>query len=138
MTCTACGYNADAAVARRWEFFVPLEVESLNAHRVNAGGSRWGYKRSRDAWCKGLVACSPRDSHSPGARVKRRVTLVRIIGPRQRAFDRSNLIGGCKPVWDAMVRVGMLVDDTPLDLEDHYDQERGPQAGLRVLIEELA
>lgn len=133
-----CGHDPDAIVARWWTFTVDREVKSLNAHRVNAGNARFGYRRDRELWewalrerrlARGIAL----------AKTKRRVTLTRIISYRQRAFDRDNLIGGCKVVVDAMVREGLLLGDAQGQAEIHYEQEkRDGCRGLVVRIEELA
>lgn len=139
--CPKCGHDPDAAVAARWEFAIGLEVESLNAHRVNAG-ARWQqavYRRKRDAWHWAFKVA--RINHGitharPGS--KRRVHFVRVMGPKQRAFDDDNLRGGCKMVLDAMVLEGLVHDDRPEFVEVSYDQQRGARPGLIVTIEELA
>lgn len=134
--CVKCGYSPDAVVVHTWQFTLPLELESLNARRVNVGATRWSYKRKRDGWAMALRAIVPRAILAVEG--KRRVTLTRLMGKGQRAFDRDNLVGGAKGLVDAMVRVGLLLGDDAEHAEIHYDQERAPEPGVRVLIEELA
>ena len=133
--CVKCGHDPDAVVERHWQFTLPLELESLNAHRVNSGATRWSYKRKRDGWAMALRATVPRAILA--ANGKRRVTLTRLMGKGQRAFDRDNLVGGAKGLVDAMVRVGLLLGDSAEHAEIHYDQERAATPGVRVLVEEL-
>ena len=37
-------------------------------------------------------------------------------------MDYGNLVGGCKPLVDALVKTKLLVDDNPTNLRDHYRQ----------------
>lgn len=42
------------------------------------------------------------------------VRLIRVLGPRQREYDDSNLFGICdKLVMDALVKCGLFPDDSP-------------------------
>lgn len=116
---------------------IDREVESLNARRVNVRGWRGGeYKRNRDAW-QWLFKIERVNRRIPTATGRRRVTLTRLYSGRQRAFDRGNLVGGCKMILDAMVRESLIVDDKAEYLEDHYAQRRSATSGIVVLIEEL-
>ena len=67
------------------------------------------------------------------AKGKRRVTITRYSSG---TLDQGNLVGGCKPLIDAMVRLGLLVDDTPELLEDHYAQVKIPRKEMpRTAVE---
>lgn len=140
--CQRCGHDPDARIAARWSFFVDKEVQSLNAHHVNAG-AKWQqaiYRRERDEWMLWMQAAKGNQMITR-AQAKRRVRLVRMYTGRQRPFDVDNLIGGCKQVVDGMVRAGLLRDDSKQWAEIEYDQEKaGPKerSGLLVFIEELA
>ena len=136
--CPKCGHNPAALVTARWTFTVEREIESLNAHRVNAG-SKWAqarYRKLRDEWVMWMTA-NRVNLRIPVAAAKRRVTITRVYSGRQREFDRSNLVGGCKPIWDSMVRAGMLVDDKPAFLEDSYLQRKGERPCTEFVVEEL-
>ena len=64
-----------------------------------------------------------------------RVTLTRIMGPRQRAFDRDNLIGGMKHLRDG-IAAAYRVDDLESErISWEYAQERGGKATVVVVIE---
>jgi hypothetical protein len=57
---------------------------------------------------------------------------------RQKLMDRDNLVGACKPIIDALVTNGILMDDSPehvIDLE--VVEEKVPQAwaGAHIDIE---
>ena len=138
--CAKCGYDAEAPVESVFAAFVQRDVRSMNEHRVNAGAARWDYKRERDAWTGHLRLVFDRVLREPVGQTLRRVTITREWGPRRRAFDRDNLVGGCKVVVDAMVRAGLLVGDEAVWAEIHYEQRRGMGAvsGTWIRIETLA
>lgn len=53
------------------------------------------------------------------------IHITRVYGGRERAYDRDNLIGGCKALVDAMK--GLLIeDDAPGKCNISYGQVRGP------------
>ncbi len=137
--CVKCGHNPAAKVIAAWAFTLAGELHSMNRHVVNFGAARHAYRRERDAWA--WLARAARLKHRIAiATGRRRLTLTRIYAGRQRELDRDNLAGGAKPLVDALVREGLLVDDTSRWLELHHDQERGTapgDRGVRVLLEEL-
>lgn len=142
--CPKCGYDADAKVIARWTFTVERDTPSLNDRVYNAATYRGSmYRKVRDAWCWEFRAARLK-VRIPRARTRRRVTIVRNYGGRARERDRDNLIGGAKAVIDAMVSEGLLVDDTSLGAEIHYDQRRiipplkgVPPVYITIEIEEL-
>lgn len=136
--CAKCGYDPEARVLASWSFVIGREIRSGNERINNVGGSRWTYRVMRSGWISDVSGM--RLVHRiPDARGKRRVTLTRIIGYRQRRYDRDNLATGCKPVIDALVRCGLLVDDTEQHAELHFLQaKRAGLHGVVVLLEELA
>lgn len=135
--CPRCSYNPAAIIAGSWEFHIGRPVKSGNDRIHNVGASRWSYKADRDAWHSDIHAMR-RVLDIPPAHTLRRVTLTRLIGKGQRRYDRDNMATGCKPIVDALVRVGLLIDDDAKHAEIHYAQEKGALPGLRVLLEELA
>jgi Holliday junction resolvase RusA-like endonuclease len=50
---------------------------------------------------------------------------LKIISNRKRKLDADNLVGGCKPVLDALKRLGVIVDDSPKWLDTLYEQHTG-------------
>lgn len=119
MKCAMCGYNDDAVVLNTWAFYVPQNIPTQNdITKVN----RFEYKRTRDIWHKYLLGIKM-GARIPDAYGKRRVTVYRAMGYRRAAYERSNFIGGCKPVIDAMVKVAMLIDDSAEHMEDHYPMQ---------------
>lgn len=68
---------------------------------------------------------------------KRNVTFTRHYAGREREMDHANMVGGMKGAVDAMVRAGLLVDDSPKWFAAEYRQVRSDRSGLHVLIEEV-
>lgn len=59
------------------------------------------------------------------------VTIVRY---GRQPLDTDNLIGGCKPLIDALKDHGLIVDDSPTHLTLHVEQQRGAYARTLVSI----
>lgn len=139
--CVKCGHDPDAVPTASWLLEIPYAVKSMNAHSVNAGTARFGYQRDRRVVTTALMVVR-RSSRVPNAIARRRVTIARVMAHGQREFDRDNFHGGCKVVLDAMVREGLLVDDTAKWAQVFYEQMRGGTgitlSTTRILLEELA
>lgn len=137
--CVKCGYDPLAAVSAAWSFLIQRAVKSGNAHVYNVGASRWAYAKERDAWQSLIRArCN---LGIPGAHGRRRVTLCRYYGGRQRELDGDNFQTGAKPVVDALVRERLLVDDRREFAEIHYLQIKTSveeQRGLVITLEDLS
>lgn len=55
---------------------------------------------------------------------RRRVArAVRIMSYRRRLLDKDNLIGGTKPIVDALKSCGFIWDDSPEWIELYVDQD---------------
>lgn len=142
MNCPKCGYNQDAPVAARWEFEIPKELVSLNRSAKNGStlGARAAFRRELGIWGNWMW-CKRLSNKIVVATGKRRVTITRVIGYRQREFDRDNLVGGGKVIVDAMVRECLLLGDDKARSEVHYEQVRhggGDGGSVRIVLEELA
>lgn len=148
-TCTKCNHDPDAVIGASWTFFIERDPPSLNSRLSNHRGG-WAYREDRDAWDTEFMAIArgwsaPFTAPLPartevlfGGTGKRRVTLTRHYHGRQQRRDRDNLAGGMKACVDAMVKSGLLVDDSEEFAEVHYAQIRSRPTGLHVLIEELS
>jgi hypothetical protein len=134
--CPFCGGDPSAPIYGRWEILLALEPPSQNEIAGNKGdfASRRRYKKYRDdyGW---LLKSWAREIPPPAGR--RRVIVTRYYAGRGRRYDKGNLIGGCKPLLDAMVLAGLLIDDCEEDVEDHYGQERADHPGVHIILEEL-
>ena len=59
---------------------------------------------------------------------KRMICFTRPYGGRVKQMDQDNFIGGCKPVLDALVKLGWIKDDSPQFVECIYNQIKFPDA----------
>lgn len=144
----------------RWVFTLPIDLRSKNRvanardHRLSGAIK----KRLRDKWTEwarfaAMAAGVPlfRGVGGPGY-VRRRVTIVRLMGRRQHAFDRNDGMegGDAATLRDAMqiairggghtlVGVGIVVKDTEEWSEWVYRQERSPDGrpGVRIEVENI-
>lgn len=66
-----------------------------------------------------LIRMQVRARRYPRAQTPMVLEMLRV-GPR--CLDYGNLVGGFKPILDALVSEGMLVDDAPRWLQDRYQQ----------------
>lgn len=62
----------------------------------------------------------------------KRLVEITLIGPRD--LDPDNATAACKPLLDAIRRLGWLVDDSPAHLELVVTQERGKSHAVRVKL----
>ena len=134
-----------------WTFILPIDLPSANAHVVNgrhaATAAIYRTQRNKWAWWAEVAARGqgvPLTSAAAG--VRRRVTITRLLGARQRDYDDDNLIAACKALRDAMQcpRVSrgktipgaaIVVDDSAKWSEWHYRQERRHMAPAAVRVE---
>ena len=72
-------------------------------------------------------------------RVRQRVTVTRILGPRERRFDQQNVgAGSAIELIDALTRAGFWVDDSEKWLETRFEQVaskkfRGPAVTVEII-----
>lgn len=135
LACCLCGQPLPRA-RQTWAIQLGIEPPSQNAIAQNKGGRRYLYKRVRDSFEILLIDAKNRQ-RIPDATSKRRVYVVRRYSGRGQERDRGNLIGGCKPLLDAMTRARLIVDDRVECIEDHYAQCRADASGTDIILEEL-
>jgi hypothetical protein len=116
-----------------WTITLPRHV-----HRNNElTGCHWATKAKRKKADRELVTLLCRAAGVPPADGKRRVSLVVVLGPRQRRGDAD-----C-PFWksllDALVCAGALVDDSPkwCEAAEPVAYRRGRTAGMVVHLEDV-
>jgi Holliday junction resolvase RusA-like endonuclease len=130
-----------------WTFEVTHRVPNANDRVVNRSSRNKAmkrafavmgakYRKQRGEWTL-LVRNAMQLKAVPKATQPRRVTIIRLYSGREREWDYGNLVGGCKPVLDAMKAAGLIVDDSPKWSEQIYKQERGAESGLRVEVTDL-
>lgn len=139
-TCPYCGDDPDLPVLGRWRTFLPVEPPSQNEIASANRGShpqRRAYRSFRDGYTLLIRAWATKERIPPPAG-RRRLVLTRHYSGKGRVRDRINLAGGMKPLLDAFVLSGLLIDDNEQSVIDHYGQERVPgESGVSVLLEEL-
>jgi hypothetical protein len=148
-----------------WTIRIPRAVPSANDRHCNGRDrvSRALYRKLRNAWAADLIAAA-RIAGIPAPKGKRSIAITRVMGKGQRAYDFDDLVGGVKPILDAMKparpgavmppyrsgpkagerRVvkpvpgaGLIYDDSPAWVDVTYRQERGAQAGCIIEIEDV-
>lgn len=148
--CPYCGDDPSTPVLARYSFTLQLQWPnpqnsgSGGGRLHNSGGARWAYKLVREKFEKAIVLAAPRGAlpgrYGQEAGRQCRVTLTRLWGPRKRAWDRDNLVAGAKPIVDALVLTGALVDDSAKYARIHYQQRKRTEGGpcaVHVLFEVL-
>lgn len=145
----------------RWSFVLPINLPSANAHVINGkqAASAAIYRAQRDKWAWWTEVGAREQGiplffvlfRAPGvAPCRRRVTITRLLGARQRDYDDDNLVAACKGLRDAMQRPRMsrrrhipgaaiVVDDSAKWSEWRYAQERAADGkpAVRVEIEDI-
>lgn len=137
MACGSCGQELPPA-GESWVFALSLVPPSQNVVSGNKGnrGARAKYKKYRDDY-QLLLQAWMNELKIPDATGRRRVSISRRYAGRSQRRDRGNLIGGCKPLLDAMTLVGLIVDDKEEFLQDHYYQIRADINEVEIRIEEM-
>lgn len=114
---------------------------------TNQGASRHLYKKYRDRLEATLQKLS-----GPSIEEERTAWLFRRNwGKGKRQFDQANLIGGFKPLIDAMIKVGLIADDSPDLFKGYYKQKKSstsegfieiiqlnPREEVKTALEEMA
>jgi hypothetical protein len=136
--CRWCGFDPAAVVTARWQRFFPRQPPSQNDFGKSAGARR-KYTAERQTWEWEMRAWALHSTGPSKAAGPRRVFFERFYhGAGTRDRDRGNLIGGMKPILDAITREGLIVDDTPRWCADFYSQQRDElRSGLLITLEDL-
>ncbi len=134
MNCPACNYDPDAEVILTDVIVLHCNLLSQNALGSNTRG-RSKYRGIRNKY---VTQLSKFTTVLPEPTTKRRVFITRQYGAKKREYDYGNLVGGCKPLLDAMIKVGLIVDDRPSMLADYYFQRKSADGKdhIVILIEE--
>lgn len=102
---------------RGWEFVLPHQIRSGNwlirAH--------WAKRRAIAKDLETMVWLAARGGQIKAADGFRYIHIQRIGG---KELDYDNLVMGCKPLIDAIKRVGLLIDDNPKNLHAVYSQRK--------------
>lgn len=129
--CVKClGLGAPA-----FTFSVPRRLTTQNRGGSNKGAGMFAYKRERSAWIRDLTTLVKAGMVNEACS-RRVVRITREYAGRCREMDYGNLVGGLKPVVDAMqceiggkrqaiTGAGIIVDDSPDWFIGIYEQRRG-------------
>ena len=120
--CPKCNYNTEAL--RSIHFIASIDMALISQNEL--GGNymgRAGY-RYRGFKKKFIAAIIKADPNYPKAIKGSRYTgtITRYYGARCRPYDLENLIGGCKPLVDALKELGIINDDSPKFWTGYYQQ----------------
>lgn len=137
--CPSCGFCADEP-ARSWVMEFRCQLPSLNKVGSNSRGqSGRNYRNQRRSWTNRFAR---EGSDIPRAETHRQVIITRQYkartpGTRDRRseYDYDNLVGGCKPLVDALRETGLIVNDHGAVATVVYKQEPSTRASAYVLIE---
>jgi len=91
-------------------------------------------RRLKERYGWELVAAG---AHDPKYAAREEYRLVRFMSFRKELLDYDNLVGGCKPLVDAMVDTGLLADDSPKYASFLYFQKadrENPRTEARIFI----
>ena len=113
--------------------FVPLRLESLN----KTNNRKFGYKNYHDRIFRDGALFLQVQKKKPD--VIRRVT-VKYCHTSKRLFDDENLSGAFKPVFDLLVRLKYLHDDSAKWCVRVYEQERVSNkdvVGCWIIVEDV-
>lgn len=97
----------------RW--FIPKKIESQNKFAY----SHWRkYQKYARQW-EDSIGWIMRDSTLPAS-----FRNIYILSIRKRLIDEGNLVGGAKPLPDALKKFGWIVDDSPKWCKIKYEQRK--------------
>ena len=98
-------------------FFIPKKIESQNSFQYSHWRKYQKYARQWEQAVGFILRRAP--SSYPLAFRK-----IHIVSVRSRFLDVGNLIGGAKPLPDALKRLGWIVDDSTKWCEISYEQRK--------------
>lgn len=110
----------------QWRVLPPSQNEIMRRYRTPQA-----YDRLLAGWHQVFRAAA---LTIPKATGRRCLEITRYIRDKNYRLDRGNLVGGCKPLLDAAVQAGLLIDDREDHLDDHYDQRIDPVERVRIAI----
>lgn len=140
MHCRYC--RTDLSETPLWtvRFILPLEPPSQN--QVSHNGKDWRkrkeYQRFRDHYIELFIAAKAKHN-IPEAKGLRYAIFTRLYSGRGQVRDYGNLVGGMKPLLDAMHHedVRLLRDDSPDLVRDFYHQMPSNAGGVTIELEEF-
>lgn len=92
------------------------------------------YASLRNAWERTIMAFLPAGSRPQQNRRMR----VMVTIEHKRLYDRDNAFSGCKPVFDSLKRLGLIVDDSEQWCEQHVEQIQSRENQTTIEVTEVA
>lgn len=86
------------------------------------------YHAEKSAWLRLLRAALPTRIPEP------RFVEIALLSYRIRLCDYANLVGGAKPIPDALILLGYLWDDSPRWFKASYEQHQVAKGDERTVI----
>lgn len=114
---------------------VTLPIDLVSANRLLR--MHWREQRKLRQDYRNLVYASGA-SRRVAPEGRQRVSVTRILGPKQQLMDADNVTTACKSLVDALRDQRLIRDDTPAAIELHVDQDDGQRANgpaVRVRVE---
>lgn len=113
-----------------------LVIERWRSPSLNATlRSHWAARARAVKTAAALIGIEAARQGVPKAKRKRRVSLRIALTPRQKPFDHDN---SWKLLLDALVKAGLLIDDSPGWCETGaVEYERGPETKTVIVLEDL-
>lgn len=109
---------------------IRVEVRRRTPSQNKSTYSHWSaYAKERDAWFVLLRAALRPRATPPDRKVN-----ASIVSYRNRLLDFANLVGGCKPIPDGLIKLGYLRDDKPAWFACEYRQQQCRRAEERTVI----
>ena len=101
-----------------------IEQEAISANDkifgINKSGAKYLYKSYRDKLKNNLICMLGMGNEQERTAWK----VVRHWGANKRQFDDANLVGGFKPLFDALVKINHIQDDNPDYFKAYYFQRK--------------
>lgn len=117
---------------RRWQFSIPILPVNINRRER----AHWTGRHTESKRVEQYVWAMSKAARIPKAGGDRRAVHMEFVKPltNRRPDDAPNLQSRSKPVLDALVRLGYLVDDSPAWLEWHTPTETRSADGPRTVV----
>lgn len=133
-----CDWDPDRAPARTWEVTITANYPSQNDLGGN-GKSGFKYRNVRNRFTKLL---KEQLNAIPAAKKFRAGIITRHYGlsekgKQKRRYDEENLVGGGKPLVDAIKDYAVIIDDRPDCWKGYYRQVKSPDGVDRITIQLL-
>lgn len=121
MICQMCEFDPGKVYIKHFFRALDLSLPSKNQFIGNGKANiGWKYRKIRQEFLEAL--------DKPGCKAADNFRYIGVItryyGERKRPYDLENLVGGCKPLIDALKHHNIIPDDNPAVWVGYYKQER--------------